>query len=49
MLTVHFERLWLRPGMRGIGKTDVDSRLLIRIWTKRLIDWVRLTVWKWWP
>ena len=23
----------LRPGMRGIGKTDVDRRLLIRIWT----------------
>ena len=37
----------LRPGMEGVGKTDVDSRLLIRIWTRRLVDWVRLTAWKW--
>jgi RND family efflux transporter MFP subunit len=39
----------LRPGMRGIGKTDIDSRLLIRIWTKRLVDWARLTAWEWRP
>lgn len=39
----------LRPGMRGIGKTDIDSRLLVRIWTKRLVDWARLTLWEWWP
>ena len=39
----------LRPGMRGIGKTAVDDRLLIRIWTNRLVDWIRLTLWKWWP
>jgi hypothetical protein len=39
----------LRPGMKGTGKTDVDRRLLINIWTRRLIDWVRVTVWKWRP
>ena len=39
----------LRPGMRGVGKTEVDDRLLIRIWTRRLVDWVRLTLWKWLP
>lgn len=39
----------LRPGMTGVGKTYVDDRLLIRIWTARLIDWVRLTIWKWLP
>jgi hypothetical protein len=39
----------LRPGMTGVGKTYVEDRLLIRIWTARLIDWVRLTVWKWLP
>ena len=37
----------LRPGMEGVGKTDVDERLLISIWTRRLIDWVRLTAWEW--
>lgn len=39
----------LRPGMEGIGKTTVDRRRLIWIWTHALIDWVRLQLWKWWP
>jgi RND family efflux transporter MFP subunit len=39
----------LRPGMKGTGKTDVDRRLLIYIWTRRLIDWVRVALWKWLP
>jgi RND family efflux transporter MFP subunit len=39
----------LRPGMEGIAKTRVDDRLLIRIWTEKLVDWVRLTLWKWLP
>ena len=37
----------LRPGMEGVGKTDVDRRLLISIWTRKLVNWVRLTAWKW--
>lgn len=39
----------LRPGMEGIGKTKVDQRRLIWIWTHSFIDWVRLQVWKWQP
>jgi RND family efflux transporter MFP subunit len=39
----------LRPGMKGVGKTDVEERLLIRIWTQRSLDWLRLTLWKWLP
>ncbi|MFW6076446.1 MAG: HlyD family efflux transporter periplasmic adaptor subunit [Hyphomicrobiales bacterium] len=39
----------LRPGMEGIAKTSVDERLLIEIWTRRLVDWVRLFAWKWLP
>lgn len=39
----------LRPGMEGIGKTAIEDRLLIRIWTRRLVDWVRLFVWEWSP
>ena len=39
----------LRPGMGGIGKTKVDQRRLIWIWTHSFIDWVRLQVWKWQP
>ena len=39
----------LRPGMGGVAKTSVEDRLLIRIWTDELIDWVRLAIWKWLP
>ena len=39
----------LRPGMEGVAKTSVEQRLLIWIWTRRLIDWTRLALWKWMP
>ena len=41
--------LRLRPGMTGIGKTEAGRRLIIRIWTQRLVDWARLTLWRWLP
>ncbi|WP_176439209.1 efflux RND transporter periplasmic adaptor subunit [Puniceibacterium sediminis] len=37
----------LRPGMHGIAKVDVDERLVVRIWTRELVDWARLTFWLW--
>ncbi len=39
----------LRPGMAGVSKIYVDQRKLIWIWTHELIDWLRLTLWKWIP
>jgi len=39
----------LRPGMEGIGKISVDRRRLISIWTRDLMDWMRMKVWYWWP
>ena len=39
----------LRPGMKGVGKVDVGERRYIWIWTHRMIDWMRLWVWSWWP
>jgi len=39
----------LRPGMEGVGKISIDRRKQVRIWTRRLVDWVRLWVWSWWP
>lgn len=39
----------LRPGMEGVGKIEVDRRLLIWIWTRQVIDWVRLKLWTWLP
>lgn len=37
----------LRPGMRGIGKLDVDRRRLVWIWGRTFIEWARLFVWRW--
>jgi len=39
----------LRPGMEGIGKVVVGDGSLIWIWTRSLVDWARITLWKWWP
>ncbi len=39
----------LRPGMEGVGKVEVDRRLLVAIWTRPLFEWFRLKTWSWWP
>jgi multidrug resistance efflux pump len=39
----------LRPGMEGIAKTHVDERLLIWVWTYKLVDWARIKLWSWLP
>lgn len=39
----------LRPGMEGVGKISIDRRRLIAIWTRELIEWVRLWCWRWLP
>ena len=39
----------LRPGMKGVGKVGAGERLLIWIWTRPFIDWLRLFVWQWTP
>jgi RND family efflux transporter MFP subunit len=39
----------LRPGMEGVGKIQVDRRRLAWIWTHKLVHWVRMWVWSWWP
>ena len=38
----------LRPGMQGVGRIEVGEARLISIWTRELVDWVRLTLWRWW-
>ncbi len=39
----------LLPGMEGVARLDVGERALLWIWTHRAHDWLRLTVWAWWP
>ncbi len=39
----------IRPGMQGVGKIEVDRRLLVAIWTRPMYEWLRLKAWSWWP
>ena len=39
----------LRPGMEGVAKVNIDERRLLWIWTHRIVDWLRLWFWTWWP
>ncbi|NVK42882.1 MAG: HlyD family efflux transporter periplasmic adaptor subunit [Oceanospirillaceae bacterium] len=40
---------YLRPGMQGAARIEVEERRLLWIWTHDLIDWLRLRIWSWWP
>jgi RND family efflux transporter MFP subunit len=39
----------LRPGMEGVGKVVVGERKVIWIWTRKMVNWIRLAAWKWQP
>ena len=39
----------LRPGMEGVGKIYVDERKLAWIWTHKIVHWMRMFFWRWWP
>jgi multidrug resistance efflux pump len=39
----------LRPGMEGVGKIDAGPHHLVWIWSHGIVDWFRLTAWKWLP
>ncbi len=36
----------LRPGMDGVARISVEERSLISIWTKPIVDWLRVTAWR---
>ncbi len=40
---------WVRPSMEGVARVEVDRRLLVAVWTRRLRDWLRLTIWRFSP
>jgi multidrug resistance efflux pump len=37
----------LRPGLRGVAKIDAGKGSIAWVWTHRLTDWLRLTLWTW--
>jgi multidrug resistance efflux pump len=38
----------LRVGLEGVAQVYVDERLLISIWTRSMIDWMKLKLWHFW-
>ncbi|MCP3877214.1 MAG: HlyD family efflux transporter periplasmic adaptor subunit [Sulfitobacter sp.] len=39
----------VRPGMEGVAKIDAGKELIVWVWSRRLIDWLRETTWTWQP
>ena len=39
----------LRPGMQGVAKITIDQRRLAWIWSHKVVHWLRMFVWSWWP
>ncbi|MGF7206224.1 multidrug efflux pump subunit AcrA (membrane-fusion protein) [Skermanella aerolata] len=39
----------LRPGMRGIAKIEVGERSVAEQWSRRILNWLRITTWRWLP
>jgi multidrug efflux pump subunit AcrA (membrane-fusion protein) len=38
----------MRPGMEGVGQIEINQRRLISIWSRELMEWLRLKLWAWW-
>ncbi len=36
---------WLRPGMEGAARINVGRARYIQLWTKPILDWLRLRLW----
>lgn len=38
-------RPWLKPGMEGVAKIDVGRRPYGYLWTRELVNWLRMKLW----
>jgi multidrug resistance efflux pump len=38
-------RDWMRPGMEGVAKISVGKRRYVWIWTRRIVNWLRMKMW----
>ncbi|MHC4752437.1 MAG: HlyD family efflux transporter periplasmic adaptor subunit [Planctomycetota bacterium] len=36
---------WMRPGMEGVAKVSVGKRHYAWIWTRKIINWIRMRLW----
>jgi multidrug efflux pump subunit AcrA (membrane-fusion protein) len=38
-------RSWMRPGMEGVAKVSIGKRRYVWIWTRRIVNWLRMKLW----
>lgn len=38
----------LRPGMKGVARVNTGNEPVLWVWLRGLLEWSRLTLWKWW-
>jgi multidrug resistance efflux pump len=36
---------WMRPGMEGVAKISIGKRRYVWIWTRRIVNWLRMKLW----
>ncbi|MBN2315765.1 MAG: HlyD family efflux transporter periplasmic adaptor subunit [Sedimentisphaerales bacterium] len=36
---------WIRPGMEGVAKVDIGKRRYVWIWTRKIVNWIRMKLW----
>jgi multidrug efflux pump subunit AcrA (membrane-fusion protein) len=39
------EHPWMRPGMEGVAKISIGKRRYVWIWTRRIVNWLRMKLW----
>jgi len=38
-------RPWMRPGMEGVAKVTIGKRRYAWIWTRKIVNWLRMKLW----
>jgi len=38
-------RPWIRPGMEGVAKITIEKRRYAWIWSRKVINWIRMKLW----
>ncbi|UCC96382.1 MAG: HlyD family efflux transporter periplasmic adaptor subunit [Phycisphaerales bacterium] len=36
---------WMRPGMEGVAKVSIGQRRYVWMWTRKIINWIRMQLW----
>ena len=36
---------WMRPGMEGVAKVHIGKRSFAWIWTRKIVNWIRMKLW----